>query len=135
VNNGTLFYFTDFYGEKNSLLYRFYLGAQKVLLGYYDQLEINELLPLDGSYHGGWKIVQDFVSPFYLFLQSKYSATLASVDDINWPTQVLIKSEAITKGGPGMSDIKRFELELKRDTISQFTSFEKNKTWSASILA
>ncbi|MDP2422721.1 MAG: urea transporter, partial [Bacteroidales bacterium] len=36
-NDGNLFYFTHFAGNKNSLLYYFYLGAYKIVLGYYDK--------------------------------------------------------------------------------------------------
>ncbi|MBP6731545.1 MAG: urea transporter, partial [Chitinophagales bacterium] len=35
VNNGTLHYFTEFAGNRKSLLYYFYLAARKILLGYY----------------------------------------------------------------------------------------------------
>ena len=43
VNNGTVFYFTDFYGKTGSVLHHFYYGAQKVLLGYYKNIALDDI--------------------------------------------------------------------------------------------
>ena len=46
INNGTVFYFTNFSGDKKSLLYLFYLSAYKVVLGFIDDNEIEDTFPL-----------------------------------------------------------------------------------------
>ncbi|RMG68807.1 MAG: peptidase M23, partial [Bacteroidetes bacterium] len=48
VNDQTLFYFTDFYGRTGGLLHHFYLGAQRVLLGYYREVRLSDPLLIDG---------------------------------------------------------------------------------------
>ncbi len=74
TNNETLHYFINFKGDKNSLLYHFYLGAHKVLLGYYQGVEIKDALPVSGFYSGISKFIQDFTAPFHIYLKANYSA-------------------------------------------------------------
>jgi urea transporter len=99
VNNETLHYFTDFKGDKKSLLYYFYLGAHKILLGYYDQLEVKDILPIDGFFTGFAKVIQDFVAPFGIYLKTQYSAKFMEIDDQLSPTKIKISSSAQIKIG------------------------------------
>ncbi|MCE1200307.1 MAG: urea transporter, partial [Marinilabiliales bacterium] len=65
VNDGTMFYFTGFYGDKNSLLFYFYLSAYKVLLDGSESMAIRDELPLHTHYHkNGWILLNDFIAPF-----------------------------------------------------------------------
>ena len=65
VNDGSMFYFTTFYGDKKSLLYYFYLTAFKVLLGYHKDLEVTDILPLNTIRNKNWMIwLYDFIAPF-----------------------------------------------------------------------
>ncbi|MCS7074876.1 MAG: M23 family metallopeptidase, partial [Bacteroidia bacterium] len=72
VNNGTVHYFTEFYGDKTSLLYQFYLLLNKVLLGYYQNLVITDSLPTDGFYDGVITWLQDFIAPITPSLKASY---------------------------------------------------------------
>ena len=127
VNNDTLHYFTEFYGDKKSLLYYFYLGAHKILLGYYQNLEVNDLLPVEGFYSGPAKFFQDFIAPFYIFLKTKYVSRFVSVDDINHPQQIKLSSVAEVSAY-GMENRKiEFELVFSVNKISSFTITEKGK--------
>ncbi len=99
VNNETLHYFTDFKGDKTSLLYYFYLGAHKILLGYYDQLEVKDILPIDGFFTGFAKVIQDFVAPFGIYLKTQYTAKFMEIDDLLSPTKIKISSSAQVKIG------------------------------------
>ena len=96
VNNETVHYFTDFYGDRQSLLYYFYLGAHKQLLGFYLDMEITDRLPLDGFYNGGLKFLQDIIAPFYIFLNTEFSSRFTAVDDVYHPTQIQIKSAPLS---------------------------------------
>ncbi len=59
-----LFYCTAFEGDKDTLLYAFYLGAYKVVLGLYAQLEIHDTIPLHQIEEGPSRWLHDLVAPF-----------------------------------------------------------------------
>ena len=99
VNNETLHYFTDFKGDRKSLLYYFYLGAHKILLGYYDQLEVKDVLPIDGFFTGFAKVIQDFAAPFGIYLKTQYTSKFVAIDDQMSPTKIKISSSAQVKIG------------------------------------
>jgi hypothetical protein len=76
VNDGLMFYFTAFYGNKKSLLYYFYLSAYKIYLGNND-VEINDAFPLNvfkTSLLVSW--LHDFAAPFYNFIALKYKSKI-----------------------------------------------------------
>ena len=72
-NNGTQIYFTYFKGNRNSVLYYFYLSSFNVYLTYYDGLKINDELPPDLTFRGPVLWLQDIFAPFFLFLKTNYS--------------------------------------------------------------
>jgi len=127
VNNDTLHYFTEFYGDKKSLLYYFYLGAHKILLGYYQNMEVNDLLPIEGFYSGPAKFLQDFVAPFYIFLKTKYVSRFVSVDDEHHPQDIKLSSKAEVTAYKMLNRNIEFEMVLKENKISSFT-FTENGT-------
>lgn len=80
-NDGNLFYFTHFEGDKNSLLYYFYLGAYKIVLGYYDKLQVNDSFPLNVFKNRLLFFWHDFIAPFHMFLRSSYSIKYMHLED------------------------------------------------------
>ncbi len=123
TNNETLFYFNSFIGDKNSLLYYFYLGAHKVLLSYFQGMVLEDNLPLETYTNSVIKTVQDFVAPFFIFLKATYTSTYTFADNIQSPAVVKINSQ--TKTGKGKRKID-FELELKDNKLNKFTIKEKD---------
>ncbi len=73
VNNGTVFYFTGFYGDKSSLLYTFYLSCYRVMLSIMNGVSIKDSFPLHllGNSPRMW--LQDFVCPFFIFMKQEFS--------------------------------------------------------------
>jgi len=125
TNNETLHYFISFKGDKNSLLYYFYLGAHKILLGYYRGLEVNDALPVSGFYGGLSKFLQDFTAPFYIYLKANYSAAFSEIDNEQNPGKVIITSTAWKGSKKTGNDKMEFEMELSDNVLSKFTV--KNK--------
>ncbi len=120
VNNETLHYFTDFVGDKNSLLYHFYIGAHKMLLGYYQDLSVKDELPISTFYNGLARITQDFIAPFYIYLKAHYKATFVEQDDSMEPRKILIKSSAnIVNSFMGKKKTD-FEFHLENGRIERF---------------
>ena len=92
IKRDAVFMFSDFYGDKKSVLYSFYTIAQKILLGAYTDVEVKDHLPIDGYFNIGIKILQDFVAPFYQFLQVDYSSNISFIDSENSPSEIIINS-------------------------------------------
>ena len=119
VNNETLHYFTDFKGDKKSLLYYFYLGAHKILLGYYYELEVKDVLPIDGFFTGFSKVIQDFVAPFGIYLKTEYSAKFIEIDDPMSPSKIRISSSALVKIGENVK--RKIEFYFVLNHSKNFT--------------
>ena len=78
ANDGLMFYFTAFYGDKKSLLYYFYLSAYKVFLGDIENIEVTDAMPLNiigNKRLSHW--FHDFIAPFYNYIKVNYSVKIA----------------------------------------------------------
>ena len=124
VNNGTLLYFTDFIGDRQSALYLFYVGCHKILLGYYNNLIINDLLPISGIFNGALKVIQDFVAPFYLFLKADYHSTCTSIDDVNYPREMSLHSQARVLLGKKIQKQIDFDIDIDDKGLTCFEAHE-----------
>jgi urea transporter/murein DD-endopeptidase MepM/ murein hydrolase activator NlpD len=120
VNNGTLHYFTDFHGDHSSLLHYFFTGAHKVLLAYYPEIEIKDILPISGFFRGISKFVQDFIAPFYIYLKGSYVAVFTDIDSEMDPKNIKFQSISKAKIGSKTYSEMVFDMELKNDSIHEF---------------
>jgi len=128
VNDGVMLYFTDFEGDKKSLLFNFYLAEYRQLLGYYDGIKVQDNVPL---IHFNNKIIQffqDFVAPFYLFTKANYTSAFSYTDNIYAPQNLIINTEIETKLFNFTFKKINFEIELKNRKIERFTIHNKNNT-------
>jgi len=77
VNDGFMFYFTAFYGNKKSLLYYFYLSAYKIYLGINSTIEVEDSLPLNLINKAKLAVwLHDFVAPFHNFMKVKFKSNI-----------------------------------------------------------
>lgn len=118
TNNETLHYFTSFKGDKNSLLYYFYLGANKIILGHYTGVEIKDSLPVSSFYSGFSKFMQDFIAPFHIYLKANYIAFYAEADNEQNPGTIKIISSAYKGSGKNENGKINFEMELDNNRLS-----------------
>jgi urea transporter len=72
INNGTMFYFTSFYGDQQSLLYYFYQAAYKIIFNHTETMLVNDEFPLHLTANKTLLCLQDFVAPFYRFINISY---------------------------------------------------------------
>lgn len=70
-NDGAYFYFTHFEGNRNSLLYSFYLAAFRVPLVYVEGYLSVDYLPINKTFSGWRLFLHDFTAPFYVYLKTK----------------------------------------------------------------
>lgn len=118
TNNGTLFYFNSFTGNKQTLLYQFYLGAHKVLLSYFPGVTIPDSLSREEIPNGFYKIAQDFLAPFVLFREPSYKATFSSADNHQVPSFIRLSSETQYVGRGGKCS---FEIDITENSIQKIT--------------
>jgi urea transporter len=127
VNDGAMFYFTAFYGDKKSLLYYFYLTAYKVLLGNFEDIELKDAMPLHIIQHKKLGVLlHDFVAPFYNFMRVSYSIKLSTLDN-PFDTGLLVLSSSIDLSVFGKSrNESTSSITLSNNQISEF-SYKSNK--------
>lgn len=95
VNDGSMFYFTGFYGDKKSLLYYFYLTAYKVFLGNLNDVVLKDTMPLNIIRNNKPSVLlHDFVAPFYNYLRAWYSIKLGLLDN-DFDTSILVLKSSI----------------------------------------
>ena len=128
VNDGTVLYFTTYEGDKNSLLYYFYLSAFKIFLGDYKSLKIEDSLPIHAVFNGSIKYIQDFIAPYYQFCNANYKSELV---EMNKEDNSFIIHSTIDKKIAGKSkekiDFQIFGDETSINQISvktKLTSFD-----------
>lgn len=74
--DGVFFYFTHFEGDKQTLLYRFYLAAYRIPLAYINNLSVNDWFPVNKTFGGLKLYLHDFFAPFIQFLSTKYQTRI-----------------------------------------------------------
>lgn len=93
VNNGTLFYFTDFIGDRSSILFSFYLAAQRMLLSTAHGLRVSDRLSVDTVYSGPRKAMLDAVAPFAETVRADYASFCDSADRDLSPKWAVLRSQ------------------------------------------
>jgi hypothetical protein len=122
VNDGTMFYFTSFYGDQKSLLYAFYLTAYKVLLAYYSSIEIEDMFPLHIIRKNSISLfLHDFVAPFYQFMKAKYSIKPVWADSPVNPGKIRLSSKITISYFQSDKEEGSGEIMLSGNQIEEFT--------------
>ena len=73
VSNANVFYFTRFYGERSTLLYRFYQAAYKIN---YSAQPLEDFFAADAENFNLLLWLQDALAPFYRFIQNTYTNSI-----------------------------------------------------------
>ena len=113
------------------ILYYFYLAANKVLLGYYKDLKIIDVLPVSSINKGFLKVIQDFAAPFKIFLNSEFGFRFHSMDNDTNPSEIIISSYANSKLGKTIKRKLDFDITLRNNEINKFSITENNKKITA----
>ncbi len=126
-NDGNIFYFTHFEGNKKSLLFYFYLGVYKIVTGFYKGLIVNDRYPLNIVNNNLITIIQDFIAPFYIFIKSDYTLEYIKMDDNFSESSVFLKSKIEIKICKKLTKEQSFEIYIKDKSIEKFVIFDRNK--------
>lgn len=123
-----IFMFTDFYGDTSSTLYYFYSIAQKVLLGSYPDVKVEDHLPIEGFFNKGIKLLQDFIAPFYQFLQVDFESKISFIDDENSPSEIRISSLAQASISTHITNRVKGEITIEEKGITHFEINDKKNS-------
>lgn len=128
VNDGSMFYFTAFYGNKESLLYYFYLSAYKVFLGDIDNAEMNDAMPLSIIRNKKISVwLHDFIAPFYTYIRVWHSIKPEYSNNLLDVGLLILKSKIqVSVFGKTHTDSDSM-ITLKENCVKEFT-YETNKT-------
>ncbi|MCX6239300.1 MAG: urea transporter [Bacteroidia bacterium] len=128
VNDGSMFYFTAFYGNKESLLYYFYLSAYKVFLGEAGNTEMNDAMPLSIIRNKKISIwLHDFIAPFCTYIRvwhcikQEYCTNLLDVELLFLKSKIQVSVFGKTRTESNST------ITLKENCIIEFT-YETSKT-------
>ena len=120
VNNKNVFYFTAFTGDKSSMLYQFYLGAYKVPLGYYENLELNDNMNLMPVAPKALLWLHNFTAPLFHYLKASYDFQFTASDNDHDPFIIDFKTRSQTSlfGKTRSSEAYHFKVEEKSIALS-----------------
>lgn len=130
-NDGNIHYFTHFEGNKNSLLFYFYLGAYKVISGFYKGLKISDNYPIHMLNKKGLVLIQDFIAPFYLFVKSRYELEYIRMNDNLTDSHILFKATSTVTHGNKKTRELNFTFEIESNRIKKLTIIDGDKTIEA----
>jgi len=126
VNDGTLFYFTDFYGSKQSALHHFYLATQRVLLGYYPDVSIEDKVMIQDVFPAGIKVAHDLTAPFFHYCKAGFSLKFISADNDHEPSEIVFSSNCNAKVFGRRNRQIQYIVSLSNNSIDSF-SFNNGK--------
>ena len=92
-NDGYVHYFKSFTGDQNSGLYLFFSALYQIPLGYYDRMQIKDIFPPNYVDQKMYKIINDFMAPFYPALRSEYLLLYKEIDNELMPDEIVLHSE------------------------------------------
>jgi len=130
-NDGTLFYFTQFKGNKDSLLYKFYLGAFRVLLSAQPDLTLNDEIPLHLYLKSRYRIIHDFVAPIFPYKKARFSLTYDQKSKQIGEESVSFRSKVKLSGNLFPVEDFEFKLSVVDYHIDQFTVYHQQLTLKA----
>ncbi|MGA2296449.1 MAG: urea transporter [FCB group bacterium] len=139
--DGTMFYFTNFYGDKKSILYNFWLGAYKIVLAFYENLEIQDNYSLSIIDNILVRWLQDFLSPFYKFIKPVYKLKYSEFHNQFSYSKIKLESSFSIKTFKenklkGTSPKKKFEIIIENGKIKEFIyTKETGSKWNKEVRA
>ena len=123
--NEKFFYFTAFEGDKESLLYYFYLACYKIYLSTDPAVITTDQFPLQLTKNTLTKWLQDIVSPFYIFSRLYYESSIETVSSDFLNAAIQINSKQVFQFLSLKKIIQQSAIEINEDRIFTFT-FHKN---------
>ena len=127
-NDGSIHYFTLFEGNRNSLLFYFFLGNYKVISGFYKGLTVKDVFPIHVLNKRSWIFLQDFIAPFFIFMKSEYRMKYIKIKKDFTDSSIELRSTARVKRYKTITREVKFKIDIESKQIRKFEFKEGNKT-------
>ncbi len=125
--NEVVFYFTAFEGNKNSLLYKFYIACYKVYLTTEVNVVANDKFPLQLRKTTIFQWLQDVVAPFYIFSRLCYESVNKVLSNDFLHPSFQICSKQTLQFLSFNKTINESSIIIENDNISSFSFTKNNK--------
>ncbi len=125
VNDGQLFYFTHYDGSRDNLLFSFFLACFRVPLAFDRQVTVTDQLPLSIVTKSWIRWLQDWIAPFYIFLESDFSLNFLEADDALDPSLYILTSRINRQIFHKSMDVTEFRIQISRGGSMQIQSAGK----------
>lgn len=133
VNDGALFLFKHFEGDKNSFLYNFVISLYNVQLGSYTNLKLSDIVSPRLIFKNYQLIIQDFLAPFYSFLKGRFEIDYISSNDSFSPTEIELKSKNEKCFFNKSKQISTSDIKISSKGIEKITIVKNKQTIEAEI--
>ena len=127
---GDVFFFTQYSGKSNSLLYFFYLSSFKVVAAFYKNMQLKDNYPLTVFQNKKWLFLQDFLIPFFKFLKAEFTLNYKSLEKGKTERIVLESSSAFGRRKK-VNDTFRFVIQLTPKGIEKLEINHSGKSLTA----
>ena len=126
-----ILHFTHFEGDRDSLLFYYYLGAFRVSTGFYAGLELTDTYPITIMKQKTLLFFQDFIAPFRIFMQPLYFLTYLKMEDHFTHSKVWLKAK--TSMRIGNKELRKIEIEFEatRNGLDRIIITEKKQRTEA----
>lgn len=126
-NDGVVFRFNHFEGNRKSFLYHFYLSCYKVFLGYYSELSLDEKYPILHKTNFIVQWFEDLTVPFVQIVKSKYNMVYAFADDIHYTSKIELMSSSETRMANLILQKNNYTISLNSNGFDKIEVNENNK--------
>ncbi len=125
-------YFTHFEGNRDSLLYYFYLGAYKICLGHYKDLELTDTYPTNLIFKARELILHDFFAPFFFYKRGRYRIKYTTLKESFSDTRLMLQADSIKQIAHKEIQLANMAFYIDKHGLQGFTVTTKNKVIEAS---
>ncbi len=126
-NDGALFYFTHFEGDRNSLLYDFYRAAFMVQMSFRQAMEIRDDFPVNKIFTPAELFLHDFVAPFFFYKKALFKLKYTRIDNTSFPSEMTLESEVEKQNMLKKEKLVSYSLQIGTEGIREFSGKFKTK--------
>jgi urea transporter/murein DD-endopeptidase MepM/ murein hydrolase activator NlpD len=128
-NGGPLFYFYDYSGTRNTLLYHFYQGAFKMMLAYHPGITLDESMAMTGHFHPLLQSLHDLTTPFFRYCKVNYRFEFVEADDEKSPENLTVKGSVASYCCGKAMNQKDYLIGIDKKGLAEFKIVHQNKTF------
>lgn len=135
INNGAVFYFTNYFGPKNTLLYQFYLSAYTILLSAEKGIVLKDNYSINVFRLHPVRWLQDMFAPFFIFIKMKFESSTGESQDILGGGKFIYRSKQTQQIFWQEKEKGNFEIEIANGQVQSFTTIRGNKKLEVTCVA